>query len=504
MRLLGGKDGLGVDERGWTAGWAEGWIARALAVATNSQPISAYNAGRRGQNCRAISWLCQLGMNGRHRPHVALAEIWRESRNAKTETAKVAGMFPHFFGFDFSAALPWAVGGFLLGVLLTALWRGLGLGRARSAELQTALFDLRAMRSVRDEREELTTRLQSDFAFIEIALADAERRAAVIDDMKRVNADLDKAEAESRAGWLAAATELATLKNALQTQVSRSTTLEQRLHFISAENTAASAASETRARELETLRADLAASGTLTRELEKLRADLAAAAMALQDVPKLKSEYNAAASQIETLRAELDKRGKQSAVSQYDFDTAIKDLVATRNLTIKQAEVNKALRTAYEKLEAKLGAGASSTGRALGFAGRTQGLKARARHAFLKGSGTGGASKRPSAKSKAGSHGAVSGRSLPAGTPGTFFLSKTKKWRGSAIQNASGRVWAATGRGAHVNGADHGASHGNGTGGGTDAAQLKARIASLSDELENYRRLRDAVVAANRIAQGDV
>ena len=62
-------------------------------------------------------------------------------------------MFPHFFGFDFSAALPWTVGGFLLGVLLTALWRGLGIGRASSSQLQTAHFDLNALRSTRDERE---------------------------------------------------------------------------------------------------------------------------------------------------------------------------------------------------------------------------------------------------------------------------------------------------------------------------------------------------------------
>ena len=50
----------------------------------------------------------------------------------------------------------------------------------------------------------------------------------------------------------------------------------------------------------------------------------------------------------------------------------------------------------------------------------------------------------------------------------------------------------------------NGASLSDGMGDGTDVAQLKARVASLSDELENYRRLRDAVVAANRIAEGDV
>lgn len=425
-------------------------------------------------------------MNGQNRPQVALVEIRRESRNVKTETAKVVGMLPHFFGFDFSAALPWAVGGFLLGVLLTALWRGLGLGRARSAELQTALFDLKALRRVRDEREELSTRLQSDFAFMEIALADAERRAASVQALARTNAELSKAETNARTSWTAAAAELATLKNTLQTQVSRNTTLEQRLQFISAENTAASAASETRARELETL-----------------RADLAAAESALQDVPKLKSESSAAASQIETLRAELDKRGKQSAVSQYDFDTAMKDLVATRNLTIKQAEDNKVLRTAYEKLEAKLGAGASANGRALGFAGGTQGLKARARHAFRKGNGTGGASKRVAAKSKAGGNGVFSSYAHAAGTSGSLFLNKSRKWRGAALPSGAGRVWAVTGRGALANGLS-GAANGSAHSDGTDVAHLKARVATLSDELENYRRLRDAVVAANRIAEGDV
>lgn len=409
-------------------------------------------------------------------------------------------MFPHFFGFDFSAALPWIVGGFLLGVMLTALWRGLGIGRASSTQLQTALYDLNALRGARDEREAYTNRLQSDFGFLETALADAERRAASVSTLTRTNAELSKAEILARASLAAAAAELASANTALHAQASRTTTLEQRLQFILAENTAASAASETRARELEKLRADLAASGAQTRELEKLRADLAVAASALQDVPKLKNEYSAVATELQALRAELDKRGKQSAVWQYDFDTAMKDLIATRNLTTKQADDIKTLRTAKEELEAKLGARASSTGQALGFAGRTQGLKARARHAFRKGNGVGGASKRQSAKSKAGGNCASSGRSVPAGTLGTFFLSKAKKWRGSATQNASGRVWAATGRGAYVNGA----SLSDGMGDGFDVAQLKARVASLSDELENYRRLRDAVVAANRIAEGDV
>ncbi len=442
-------------------------------------------------------------MNGQNRPHARGAgRIRREFRNAKKEAAKVVGMFPRYFGFDFSAALPWMAGGFVLGVLLTALWRA-GGGRARSAELQTVLSDLNAFRSARVEREAFTSKLQSDFGFLETALADAERRAASVQALARTNAHLSNAETQARASSTAAAAELASVNTALQAQTSRNTTLAQRLQFIVAENTAASAASETRARELETLRAELAASGTQTREFEKLRTDLAAAASALQDLPKLKSEYSAATSQIETLRAELEKRGMQSAVSNYDFDTAMKDLNATRNLAIKQAEDNKALRAEKEKLEAKLGAGASSTGRALGFAGRTQGLNAKARHAFRKGNGTGGASKRVSGKSKAGGSGASSARSMQLSSPSTFFLSKAVKWRGAISSRGTGRVWAVTSRAALANGLD-GAGNASARGDGTDVTQLKARIASLSDEHENYRRLRDAVVAANRIAEGDV
>ena len=396
-------------------------------------------------------------------------------------------MFPHFFGFDLSAALPWTVGGFLLGVLLTALWRGLGIGRAGSTQLQTALFDLNALRNAHNEREALTSKLQSDFGFLEMALADAERRAAAAAVLALANADLIKGESESRAGWMAAATELATLKTAFQGQTSRTTTLEQRLQFISAENTAASAASETRAR-----------------ELEKLRTDLAAAAMALQDVPKLKSEFSAAASEIGTLRAELEKHAQSSDVSKYDYGTAMKDLVATRNLTVKQADDIKALRSVCEQLEADIAAKAASPGRAMGFAGRTQSLKTRRRNAFRKANGSGGTGKRSALKTKPGGNGVSSGRQVPAGAGDTFFLSKTGKWRGAAWQRGAGRVWAATGRGAlanGLNGAD-GSSH-SVHGDGTDVADLKARVASLSEELENYRRLRDAVVAANRIAAGE-
>ncbi len=328
-------------------------------------------------------------------------------------------MFPHFFGFDFSATLPWTVGGFLLGVVLTALWRGLGSSRAGSAQLQTALFDLNALRSTRDEREAITTKLQSDFGFLETALADAERRAASAQVLARANADLSKAEADSRAGWTAAAAELATLKTALQTQTSRSTTLEQRLQFILAENTAASAASETRAR-----------------DLEKLRTDLAAAANALQDVPKLRSEYSAAASEIQTLRAELEKRGTTSAVSKRDYDTALQDLNATRNLTIKQAADIKALSAACDKLEADLAATAAAPLRGHGFAGRIQGLKTRRGTAFRKAGALGGSAKRVVAKSKSGGNGVVSGRPVPSAASGTFFLNKSAKWRAAASQKA--------------------------------------------------------------------
>ena len=395
-------------------------------------------------------------------------------------------MFPHFFGFDFSAALPWTVGGFLLGVLLTALWRGLGLGRAHSSEMKTALYDLNALRNVRDEREAFTTRLQSDFGFLETALADAEHRAASVQALARTNAELSKAESESRARWTAAATEIASLTAALQSQTTRTTTLEQRMQFISAENAAAGAASETRAR-----------------EIEKLRADLAVAANALQDVPKLKNEYSAAVSERETLRAELDKRGAVSAVSKRDFDTAVQDLNATRNLTVKQANEIKALSAKCENLEASLGARSSSQGGVLGFAGRTQALKTRHRKAVFKGNGQCGAGKRAAAKSKSAGNGAMSGHIMPNAGTGALFLAKASKWRGAALQKGAGRVWAVTSRAALANGLD-GLGNASARGDGTDVAQLKARVASLSDELENYRRLRDAVVAANKIAEGDV
>ncbi len=412
-------------------------------------------------------------------------------------------MFPHFFGFDFSAALPWTVGGFLLGVLLTALWRGLGSSRAGSAQLQTALFDLNALRSTRDEREAITTKLQSDFGFLETALADAERRAAAVPEMGRANAELNKAGIQARAGWAATATELENLKTAFQTLTSRNTTLEQRLQFISAESNAAGAASETRTREMEKLKADLAASETRARDLEKLRTDLAAAANALQDVPKLRSEYSAAASEIVLLRAELEKRGTTSAVSKRDYDTALQDLNATRNLTIKQAADMKALRAACDKLEADLAATAVSPGRALRFGGREKALKTRRGKAFHKANGSAGSTKRVAAKTKSGGNGVVSGRPVPSAASGTLFLNKSAKWRAAASHKGAGRVWPATGRGALANGLN-GAANGSADGDVTGVAHLKARVASLSDELENYRRLRDAVVAANRIAEGDV
>ncbi len=427
-------------------------------------------------------------------------------QKSKSRNAKVVGMFPHFFGFDVSAALPWTIGGFLLGVLLSALWRGLGIGRASSTQLQTALFDLNALRSSRDERDAITTKLQCDFGFLETALADAERRAATVPELGRANAELNKAGIQARAGWAAKATELENLKTGFQTLTSRNTTLEQRLQFISAESNAAGAASETRTREMEKLRADLAASEMRVREIEKLRADLAAAANALQDVPKLKSEYGAAVSEIEMLRAELEKRGATSAVSKHDYDTALQDLNATRNLSIKQANDIKALNAACVKLEADLAARAAAPVRALGFAGRAKGLKTRRGYAFRKANGSASSAKRVAAKIKAGGNGVSSGRGLPIAASGTFFLNKPAKWRGAVSQKGQGRVWAATGRGAlanGLNGAESGSAHPS-HGDGSDVAKLKARVVSLSDELENYRRLRDAVVAANRIAEGDV
>ena len=44
--------------------------------------------------------------------------------------------FPHYFGLDFSSALPWILTGFIFGVLLSGLWRWL---KGRSANARAAV-----------------------------------------------------------------------------------------------------------------------------------------------------------------------------------------------------------------------------------------------------------------------------------------------------------------------------------------------------------------------------
>lgn len=455
---------------------------------------------------------------------------------------------PHFFGLDFSAAGPWVLVGFLAGVFLSWLWRALR-GSRLDAKAQAKVHEMEALLDAsRSEHQSDLTRLLSDARNFEQALADAEQRASAnAAGVSRLTADIDrltKAELTSRNELLTIDGQMAKLKSSLQwaeTQarnaVQERDALQRQLNSFLSDRQALSAElatartagelkdaeiarlinqvqwHENRAAALEQeklgLTSNLNVLGGKDEEIARLTGALAAAQA---DAARRSGEASAAKVDLERVRGELgslqmsfanlqsNASGGADALSlvQNKYDQAWKDLTYMRNLAYWQASEIDRLRKAitgfetdvasksialtaltqqYDALKSKSRVRGGGRGRALG--GATKDAPVSGKFAFLHRHGK--------ATSKAVRK-AYKLKTLPApgvsASGGVSAIGKRLNGYGHPLM-----VLGKTTRPVRPN---------------EDLASLKAQLAALSEDASRYRRLRDAVHQANRIADEPV
>lgn len=397
---------------------------------------------------------------------------------------------PHFFGLDFSAALPWVLMGFVAGLVLTWLWRSVSGSTVQRAELLAALADVERLRAEQDNTVSSLARLKGDYGFLGSALADAESRAAKALQVQAELADANRSGEQARAAADAAAEELAKLTQQIAMYASHSKTLEQRLQYYNAENTAISTASETRARELEALRkeaADLrAASDNKDLEAARQKTEIASFKARLAELSAAQAEGDNHDAELQRLRGELQSFGDVLTAA----EQGRKDLGYFESLASWSSNEVYRLRKLLSDIEA---AAATKSARIAALEKQIGSLKGRGLGKGRFGLG--------------GRVGQTTGRSVNGAAHHPLPMKPKRKAaaRAASLKRAgqrkpdqalpAGRVWLVANRPVQAQGAGS-------TGDQSDVAALKSRVATLSAEIENYRRFRDALAEANRIVGG--
>jgi chromosome segregation ATPase len=452
---------------------------------------------------------------------------------------------PHYFGLDFTGAGSWIIVGFLAGFFLSWLWRALR-GSRLDAKAQAKIHEIEALLDTsRSEHQSDVARLLGDARNFEQALADAERRAAAhAAKVSQLTGDLDrltKAELNSRNELLAADSEMAKLKSSLQwadTQSRNATqersALQQQLNsFLGERQTLAADLAtvrtagelkdaeiarlinqvqwyENRASFLEQeklgLTSHLGTLSTKDTEIARLTSELAAAQAhatriagelsgANAELSRTKGELGSVQMSLANLQSNASSGADSLSLMQTRYDQTWKDLTYMRNLAYWQASEIDRLRKAIGAFEADI-AGKSAT-----LATLTQqftALKAkaasgtRARPGAIRISGRAGSGETPASGKFSFLH--RHGKATPKA------LRKAYKLKASAIAGNAGASPAKRG-----NGYGHplmvlGKSSATQRAPTDELASLKAQLATLSEDAGRYRRLRDAVHQANRIA----
>ena len=452
---------------------------------------------------------------------------------------------PHYFGLDFTGAGSWIIVGFLAGFFLSWLWRALR-GSRLDAKAQAKIHEIEALLDTsRSEHQSDVARLLGDARNFEQALADAERRAAAhAAKVSQLTGDLDrltKAELNSRNELLAADSEMAKLKSSLQwadTQSRNATqersALQQQLNsFLGERQTLAADLAtvrtagelkdaeiarlinqvqwhENRAAFLEQeklgLTSHLGTLSTKDTEIARLTSELAAAQAhatriagelsgANAELSRTKGELGSVQMSLANLQSNASSGADSLSLMQTRYDQTWKDLTYMRNLAYWQASEIDRLRKAIGAFEADI-AGKSAT-----LATLTQqftALKAkaasgtRARPGAIRISGRAGSGETPASSKFSFLH--RHGKATPKA------LRKAYKLKASAIAGNAGASPAKRG-----NGYGHplmvlGKSSATQRAPTDELASLKAQLATLSEDAGRYRRLRDAVHQANRIA----
>lgn len=434
--------------------------------------------------------------------------------------------FPHYFGLDFTGAGPWLLAGFLAGLFLSWIWGALRGSRIR-AQTEAKIQQVEALLDAsRSEHQADVSRLLGDARNFEQALADAERRAAAHSQtaarLSSENDTLSKAELASRNELLAADAELAKQRSGLQWAQSQAQgaaqdrqALEQQIIRYRSEQQAFTSELATAKTALELKDAEIVRlinhsqwheSRASALEKEKLGLTTNLSALSGKD-----AELTRVAGELEAARAELG-RSQQAfaahqsggaeavAAAQAKYDTAWKELTYVRDLASWATREIDRLRKAIAQFESDVAAKASAMA---SLAQQHAVLKTKLSKSFP--------GSRRKGRSLLGS-GGVNGMAPSAGDTKIAYLvprqsssagrKRAKAYKlGKAIA-AAGPAGQARARGRH--GTSAARSMAASRVAFSELQSLKAKVATLSEDAANYRRLRDALDTANRIAGTNV
>jgi len=427
-------------------------------------------------------------------------------------------MFPHYFGLDFSAALPWLLMGFIAGLIFALLWR-LIAGNSVKAKAEARVRAAEALMASSDaEHQERISRLESDSRNYEMALAESERRASRVPELSREAQRLAQLELQSRNDLLAQDahnerlrkdlertqarlysdvstlnstaeikdSEIARLVGQVQWHEARYKSLTDERQGFSSELGAAKAAQEMKDAEITRLIAQLQANTARTAGMEQDQRELA----------RLKSELGNLQMSHANIQSEVASRAQSLSTMQASYADATKDLDYMRNLAYWQTSEIDRLRKAVTQHEGT----AADTAQTL--------AKLRKQHDAMKTRlgrrGSSGLGQQRLAHFRRlganGNHADGAGDQRPAPSRRRQQDARRKSlYRAKAYK--LGKLLAAANRGQDAEplafAINRFASRRIGF---AEIASLKARIAELSEDADSYRRLREAVHAANRIA----
>jgi chromosome segregation ATPase len=204
---------------------------------------------------------------------------------------------------DFSSAFPWLISGFIAGLLLFWLIRKLmGVDSRRAAELAAAQSALSDARRSASEMTNKAASLESEWARLTTENGQLQQRASLVQQLERQLSDLQQSsmaranQFEASSKELAAlressAAEIAALRHDAEAHVNTSRYYEGEFNRLFAEH--------------ESINKDAL---TISDELQKTKSSLEAAARDAGEASRLKNELAAAKADIVALRADLDQR----------------------------------------------------------------------------------------------------------------------------------------------------------------------------------------------------
>lgn len=459
--------------------------------------------------------------------------------------------FPHYFGLDFSAALPWMLMGFVVGFLLNHIWSWIH-GRRVRARAEAKVNAVQALLSAaKADHQADVQRLLSDAQNYEIALADAERRASLTggrfealtaeveqlrqaqqvksqdlahasNEMARLRSQMLVAEREARIAAeerAAVAQEFANFKNRYQNYAAD----------MAGARTAAEMKDGEIARLINQLQAYEAQSAAFEAEKQKLASGLVSSQGNTghkdAEIARLQDELGAARAEIARAEDEAEARARDAATAAGNLDTAKKDLDYVRNLAYWEASEVARLRDLVTKFESDVAQKTSALGLlqqqvAAGpvrSAWRKPSSPGKSRLAYFRAQGMNGTSADAHGHAKGAGKLAFAHRHTGAGS--VLARAKAAK-RGKALKLAkSGKgsnvvTFASNGAGALYGARGRVLAHRTSAEPAVTAtvpprseevykielAALRARVAALTAEAETYRRFQEALAVANRIA----